>query len=153
MKLEYKTGKLPFNFITLGYMLLAISVWRIIVSDWKGILFLLLSGFFIFFRSGIIIDADTKKLKKYNGIFFLKKGKWEDIEQLTNLRIVKAREAQTMSVLSISRTEVYDNYKLYLRLPDRSIELMTGPKDDILDKASCIASSLHTSLVNSAEQL
>ncbi|MCF8304541.1 MAG: hypothetical protein K9I94_14805 [Bacteroidales bacterium] len=148
MKLEFKTGRLPLNFITLGYMLLAVGAWRIIVDDWKGILFLLVSVFLIFFKSGIIIDIDKKMLKKYNGLFLIKKGKWENIKQLTNLQIVKARETQTMSVLSISRTETNDTYKLYLYMPDKNIELMSGSKDDVLNKAKKIASSLHTSINN-----
>jgi len=151
-KLEYRTDRLPFNFITLGYLLLAIAFWRIIVVDWKGILFLLLSVFLIFFKSGIIIDTDNKLLKKYNGIFFIKKGKWESLKQLTGLQIVKTREMQTMSVLSISRTATNDTYKLCLNLPDRNIELMSGSKDDILNKAKKIASSLQTSLTNNSEQ-
>lgn len=153
MILEYKTGKLPFNFIALGYMLFAISAWRIAVFDWKGIVFLLLSVFLLFFRSGIIVETNTKRLKRYYGIFFIKKGEWENIEQATELRIARVRQGQMMSVLSISRTESYDTYKLYLRLPNRSIELMAGQKDDILSKASSIASALHTSIVNSTEQL
>jgi len=105
MKLDYKTDRLPLNFITLGYMLLAIGIWRIIVFDWKGIFFLLLSIFLIFFKSGIIIDTDKKLLRTYNGIFFIKKGEWKNINQLTGLQILESKESQTMSVLSISRTE------------------------------------------------
>ena len=151
-KLGYRTERLPFNFITLGYLLLAIGVWRIIVVDWKGILFLLLPVFLIFFKSGIIIDTDNKMLKKYTGIFLFKKGKWESIKLVTGLQIVKTRETQTMSVLSISRTETNDTYKLYLNLPERNIELMAGSKVDILNKAKKIASSLDTSLINNTEQ-
>ena len=151
MKLDYKTDRLPLNFITLGYMLSAIGVWRLIVFDWKGILYLLLSIFLIFFKSGIIIDADKKLLRKYNGIFFIKKGAWENINQLTGLQIVKSKETQTMSVLSISRTETNDIYKLYLNMPDRNILLMKGSNNDMLKKGKRIAASLHTSLKSNTE--
>ncbi|WP_320054456.1 hypothetical protein [uncultured Acetobacteroides sp.] len=151
MRLEYKTGKLPYNFIALGYMLLAISAWRIAVSDWVGMLLLLLSVFLLFFRSGIIVETDPRRLKMYYGIFFIKRGAWENIDQLTDLRITKVRQSRRMSVLTISRTESYNTYKLFLRLPNRSIELIAGQKDDILRKASSMASALNTTLVNSAE--
>jgi len=151
MKLDYKTDRLPLNFITLGYMLLAIGIWRIIVFDWKGIFFLLLSIFLIFFKSGIIIDTDKKLLRTYNGIFFIKKGEWKNINQLTGLQILESKESQTMSVLSISRTETNDIYKLYLNMPDRNILLMKGSNNDMLKKGKRIASSLHTSLISNTE--
>lgn len=151
MKLDYKTDRLPLNFITLGYMLSAIGVWRLIVFDWKGVFFLFLSIFLIFFKSGIIIDTDKKLLRKYNGIFFIKKGEWENINQLTGLQIVRSKETQTMSVLSISRTETNDIYKLYLNMPDRNILLMKGSNNDMLKKGKRIASSLHTSLKSNTE--
>ena len=151
MKLVYKTDRLPFNFIALGYMLSAIGVWRIIVFDWKGVLFLWLSIFLIFFKSGIMIDTDKRLLRKFNGIFFIKKGEWENIDQLAGLQVIITRESQTMSVLSISRIETNDICKLYLKMPDRKILLMTGNKKDMLEKGNKIASSLHTSLISEAE--
>ncbi|MGE4290477.1 MAG: hypothetical protein AB7E36_17515 [Salinivirgaceae bacterium] len=147
MLLDYKTNRLPLNFIILGYMLLAIGIWRIIVIDWKGIFFLLLAVFLIFYKSGILIDTDKKWLRTYNGILFVKKGQWKNINQLSGLQILKSKESQTMSVLSISRTEIKDTYKLYLNLPDRNILLMKGNKNDILEKGKIIASSLQTSLI------
>ena len=151
MKLDYKTDRLPLNFITLGYMLLAIGIWRIIAMDWKGILFLLLSIFLIFFKSGIVIDTDKKLLRKYNGIFFIKKGEWETINQLTGLQIMESKESQTMSVLSISRTTTNDIYKLFLNMPDRNIFLMKGSNNDMLNKGKRIASSLRISLITNTE--
>ena len=153
MKLDYKTDRLPLNFITLGYMLLAIGIWRIIAIDWKGIIYLLLSIFLIFFKSGIIIDTDKKLLRKYNGIFFIKKGEWENINQLTGLQIIESKESQTMSVLSISRTTTNDIYKLFLNMPDRNIFLMKGSNNDMLNKGKRIASSLHSSLISNTEKL
>lgn len=151
MILDYKTDRLPLNFITLGYMLLAIGIWRIIAMDWKGIFFLLLSIFLIFFKSGIVIDTDKKLLKKYNGLFFIKKGEWENINQLTGLQIMESKESQTMSVLSISRTATNDIYKLYLNMPDRNILLMKGSNNDMLNKGKRIATSLRTSLISNTE--
>lgn len=153
MKLEYRTERLPLNFIALGYMLLAIGVWRIVVFDWRGILFIVVSVFLIFFKSGIIIDTDKKMLRKYNGIFSIKKGAWESIEQIISLQIVKTTETQTMSVLSLSRTETNDIYKLYLNMPDRNIELMKGNENDILKKAKRIATLIPTLLINQNDQL
>lgn len=147
MKIDYKTDSLPLTFIMLGYMFLAVGVWRIVVLDWIGALLLLISIFLIFFKSGVMIDTNSKKIKKYNGIFLFKRGEWEDISQITNLQIVKTKEKQRMSVLTISRTESAYSYKLYLKLNDRSIKLMSGSKPSIFAKAKRIALLLNTNLV------
>lgn len=151
MMLNYKTGKLPLNFRALGVILLAVSIWRIMVFDWSGILFLIISLLLLFLKSGVIIDADNRRIKSYIGLFVVSKGEWEDVNSLDNLQIVKMRESRTMNVLSISRTETNETYKLYMKLPDRSIELMSGKKEDILNSAEEIASSLKTSVVNKAD--
>jgi len=129
MILNYKTGKLPLNFIYLGVILLGISIWRMVVLDWKGILFFIISLLFLFIRSGIIIDTDNRRIKKYIGFFAFRKGEWESIKSIINLQIIKTRETQTMSVLSITRTETNTIYKLFLFLPNRKIELMSGKED------------------------
>ena len=148
MILNYKTGKLPPNFIYLGIMLFAIGIWRMVVLDWKGILFFIISLLFLFIRSGVMIDTDNRRLKKYIAFFAIKKGEWESIKSIINLQITKTKETQAMSVLSITRTETNDVYKLFLILSNRNIELMSGEKDYIFKRAEKIASSLQVSLNN-----
>ena len=148
MILNYKTGKLPQNFIYLGVMLFGLGIWRMIVLDWKGILFFIISLLFLFIKSGIIIDTDHKRLKKYTGIFAIRKGEWESIKSLVNLRIIKTNETQNMSVLSITRTETKIVYKLILVLPNKNIELISGESDFINKAANEISHALQTSTVN-----
>lgn len=147
MILNYKTGKLPPNFIALGYMLLGISVWRIVVLDWKGVLFFLFSLLLLFIKTGIIIDANNKSLKKYIGIFSLKLGKWEDVSTLINLKIIKTKASQSMNVLSITRIETIDLYKLIMILPAKKIELISGKKEDIIKISKEISDSMQTKVL------
>jgi len=148
MIINYNTGKLPQNFIYLGVMLFGIGIWRMVVLDWKGILFFIISLLFLFIKSGILIDTDNKKLKKYIGFFIIKKGQWENIQSLINLQIIKTKATQSMGVLSISRTETIVVYKLFLVLKDKSIELMSGEKKYIFNSAEKISSFLKTSVTN-----
>lgn len=148
MILNYKTGKLPPNFIYLGIMLFGLGIWRMVVLDWKGILFFLISLFLVFIKDGILIDTENRRLKKYTGFLVIKKGKWESIRSLMNLQIIKTREVQSMHVLSISRSETIDVYKLLLVLPDNKIELISGEKDYIHKQAENISNSLQTSIIN-----
>ena len=148
MILNYTTGKLPPNFIYLGILLLGVGLWRIAVLDWKGILFFGLSLLCLFIKSGILIDTDKKRLKKYVGFFVIRKGDWENIKSLINLQIIKTKETQSMSVLSISRTETNEVYKLILVLPNRTIELMSGEIDFIIKTANEISLELQTCVIN-----
>ena len=148
--LRYKTGKLPLNFIALGVILLAVSIWRIMVLDWSGIPFLVVSIVLLFIESGVVIDPDSRRVRRYIGLFTVTKGEWEDVSSLTNLQIIRSRESRTMNFISISRTETNDTYKLYIKLPNRSIELMSGKKEDIQSRAEEIASALKASVVNNA---
>ncbi len=56
-----------------------------------------------------------------------------------------------MSVLTITRTETNDVYKLFLTLPDRNIEIMSGEKDFIFKRAEKISSSLQVPVKNNTE--
>jgi len=146
-KLNFVTERLPLNFIILGCALMAIGVWRVVVVDWRGVLFLIFSVFLIFLKSGVIIDVERKLFKKYFGIFFIKSGEWESLSQLNGLLVVKTRETRAMSVLSISRTETSDLFKLYLSLSDRQVELFSGDEEGVLQKAEKLATLLPTTLV------
>jgi len=146
--LNYKTGKLPPNFYYLGIMLLAIGVWRVIVQDWLGILFLVISFVLLFLRSGLLIDVSGSRLKKYVGIFMFKTGDWEDISTLINLKVIYVQETQSMNVVSISRTQTTDVYKLILVQTNSEIELLTGEKDYILSKANEISDALKSTVVD-----
>lgn len=147
MILKYKTGNLPPNFIALGFLLLAVSVWRIVLLDWKGILFLIISILCLFIKSGLIIDTDNKRLKKYIGFFTIKRGKWEDINTIINIQILKTKASQSMNVLSINRIETKDLYKLILVLPNKKIELMSGKKEDIIKISKEMSHSLQTEVL------
>ena len=148
MIINYKTGKLPPNFIYLGMLLLIVGVWRIIVLDWMGILFLGISLFCLLLKSGIVIDTDNKKLKKYIGFFALRKGTWKDINQVKYLQIFRIIETQNMSVSSITRTESKTVYKLILVLPNKNIELMTGEKTFITNAAEKISKEMQTTVLS-----
>ncbi len=150
MMLNYKTEKLPFNFIAFGVLLFVVGIWRMAVLDWKGILFFPISLFLVFIRSGIQIDSDKKRLKKYTGLFCFRMGSWGDIGSIVNLQIIKVRETQKMNVLSITRTDTVELYKLILVLPDKNIKLMMGEKDIILERARKIAAVLDTSIIDKA---
>lgn len=148
MILNYKTGNLPPNFIYLGVMLWCVSIWRMAVLDWAGLLVFVISMLCLFIKSGIIIDTDKRRLKRYTGFLAIRKGEWESIQSLINLQVIKTRETQVMSVLSISRTETDDVYKLIMVLSHKEIELMSGKNGFIIKAADEISHELQTTVIN-----
>ncbi|MFK5857377.1 MAG: hypothetical protein QM503_14710 [Bacteroidota bacterium] len=148
MILNLETGKLPPNFYYLGFMLLAVGVWRVIVQDWLGILFLVISLILLFSKTGLLIDAKNSRLKKYAGIFMFKAGDWEDISSLVNLKIINVQETQSMHIVSISRSQTNEVYKLKMILPNHDIELLSGGKDYVLKIANEISSAIKTTVVD-----
>lgn len=152
MKINYTTGKLPTNFVILGAALLVIGIWEVIRLEWGIGIFLFVVGLFLFFiKSGIMIDADKKQLKQYIGILGIKKGRWENIDTLLNLKIIKSQQSQAMNVLTISTTTTVRIYKLLMVLPDKNIEILTGKKKPIFKMADKISTLLDTSVENSVE--
>lgn len=127
MKITYKTERLPQNFVILGYLLILAGVWIGLYEDWKGILFLLIGVVLVFIESGIIIDPAKQEIKRYTGIFFLKRGNWQSISKSTGLVVAKTQETQSMHVLSISRSVTEEVYKLWMVMPEGNIELMKAP--------------------------
>ena len=150
MILNYKTGKLPLNFIFLGAFLLIIGVWRIIILDWVGIIIVIISLLLLFLRTGIMIDTKSRRLKKYVGFYTIKLGEWEDINLLKHLQIIKVKETQGMNVLSISRTASKVVYKLILVFPNKKNEIIKGEKDFIIKVAENISLELRTTIINSS---
>jgi hypothetical protein len=148
MILNYETGKLPPNFIALGAMLVVIGIWRLIVLDWIGIMLFAIGIVLFFIKSGVIIDTESKRLKKYFGFFGIMKGEWEDFKSLNYIQIFKIKAIQSMSVLSISRTEIKEVYKLLMILPDKSIEIMSGEKDYVTKVVKEVSSILQTKVFN-----
>ncbi len=146
MILKFKTGRLPSNFIFLGAMLLCIGVWRMIVLDWKGIIFFIISLVLLFLKSGVIIDTESRRIKEYTSLFIILKGKWESIQSIIGLEIIKTSETTSMSTASISRTDTREVYKLLLNLPDEDIEFISGEKEYIQKNAEKISSALQVSL-------
>lgn len=142
MILKYTTSRLPPTFIYLGLMLSGLGIWRMVILDWKGILYFLLAMVLLFIKSGIVIDSENRIVKKYDGFFFIKKGQWESIASVIDLHIIKTTERHHMNVASISRSETIEVYQLVATLPDQDLELMTGKMDVIINRTEKIASLL-----------
>ncbi len=148
MTLNYKTDRLPPNFIFLGFFLLIVGVWRVLLVDWFGIILLVFSFLCLFTRWGILIDTDKKRLKKYIGFFWIKKGNWEDISKVKHLEITSPHETQNMGVASISRSDTKIVYKLFIVLPEENIELMKDKKDIIILVSEEISQEIKTTIIN-----
>lgn len=147
MILNYKTGKLPLNFIYLGIMLLPISIWRIILLDWIGVVLFIISLICLFVKTGLMIDTQSRRIKKYFDLFSLRNGQWEDISTFRNIHIVKKIKTQKMNFISIGRTETNEVYSLVLIMPNKNIELLNGEIKSVTKAANEISQTLNIKLL------
>lgn len=141
-RLNYRTDRLPPNFIFLGLFLLIIGVWRVLLLDWFGIVLLVISFLCLLIRWGILIDTNKKRLKKYIGFIGIKKGDWIDISTAKQLEVATRQETQNMGVASISRSATNVVYQLFMILPNENILLMKGKKDLVYKVAEEISGEL-----------
>jgi len=150
-KIKFKTGRLPYHFIILGYLLLALGIWRISLYDWAGIAYFLLAVIFLFFSSGLIIDTGRKSLMIYSGVLFIRIGKRLDISAAKQLLIEERQESNAIHVQSISRTDSKTVCRLFIILEEEQIELSAGERKDILKMSKQISEGLCLEIVDYAE--
>ena len=147
--MNFTTGKLPAPLISLAYLLLAIGIWRIVLLDCLGILFVAVSIFLLFTKSKIEIDTENKKLKKYTVFLFFKIGKWEDIKSVKSVLIKKVKITHNMHLLSQSKTDIRFNYKIIMILANKNIEIITKENyNKIKEIADKLATELNISVID-----
>jgi len=146
MFLSYKTERLPLNFLMLGFSLALIGIATTINGDYEGCLTLLLAIPLLFTQSGVIIDSENQRIRKYTGLFFLRFGKWVEITAALHLQIIKVRETKGMAVLSIGRNETNIVQKLLLVMPHNPIEILSGKQEKVEKIAREIAENMNLEL-------
>jgi len=91
-----KTFSGPLIFLGLTFLLMA----AVLILNYKwilGPLSFILAGFFLFTYSGIEIDTQNRMIKPYYMIFgFIRRGKWESLENYSGLTLVPMKKVQTI---------------------------------------------------------
>jgi len=151
MILKYTTGKLPPNFFMLGVTIVFLGVIAFFNQEPAGAIAFFLAIPFLFTQTGILIDTETRRIKKYTGLFTLQSGKWENIGQIHHLRIIRVQQTTGMAVLTIARNETNVVYKLIAVLPNENIELLAGENQFINEAAGDISRGLNVEVKNSAK--
>ncbi|WP_438968974.1 hypothetical protein [Nonlabens sp.] len=96
----------------LGVLILVIGIVGVITNGLQ-VIFIPLIGFAIIFSSkGVLIDVAENKLKEYNSFFFIKFGKWQNLEHFPHITVLEITEKTSVSshttlVSASSRNMVY----------------------------------------------
>ncbi|MBN2667675.1 MAG: hypothetical protein JXR60_00475 [Bacteroidales bacterium] len=141
-KIEFTTAKLPINFTVLGYLFIGLGIYSLIKHLWEAVFLLLIGLIIVLFKSGLVIDFNARKYKKYNGLFFIKIGEWMSISKDAFLKLEKKRMVHANSVLTISRKELQIDYRLYLYNDSSKVLLISGNKNEVFERANTIAKRL-----------
>jgi hypothetical protein len=146
MLLQYKTERLPLNFIMLGFTLIVVGIVTVVNGDYEGVAAFIFAIPLLFTHSGIIVDTDNRRIKKYTGLFNWQYGKWLDLKGARYMQIGRMNQNQGMWVASIPRTNKKQVHKLYVMLPHSRLELLTGTLEEIEARAKQIANGLNMDL-------
>ena len=85
------------TFVIIGGTFLFIAAVLILNQQWiLGVLSFMVAGFILFTYSGIEIDTEKRKIKPYYKVFgFLKRGKWESLENYRGLTLIPMKKIYT----------------------------------------------------------
>ena len=148
MKQSYKTEHLPLNFLMLGITIALLGIAILISGDITGTIAILISVPFLFTHSGIIVDIENKRIKKFTGIFSLKLGTWVNISQTEKLLIGKVRQNQGMAVLSIARNDISTVHKLFAIIGGKRCEIVCGSNKMVTEIANQLAKCTNAEIVS-----
>lgn len=139
MLTNYKTGKLPPNFLMLGILFLLIGLASIISGEFAGFLFFIIALPFLLTHSGLSIDSEKQQIRKFTNLAGMKFGSWMDVSQTDRLLIGKVRQNTGMAVLSISRNDISYTYKLYAMINGQRCEIVNGNYELVSEVAKRIS--------------
>lgn len=143
MTKTYKTARLPLNFIIAGSLFLAIGIWQIAVRDYLALLFLIPGMAAISTIFGVKIDYRLKRMKIFFSVFFIKFGKWENINTIKKIILKKKTMSRRMNVLSVGSAQSTEVYYLYFITDDSEIEIMSGNEEYIKKATQEISENLN----------
>lgn len=140
----------PFQFVFLGYVGIAASIYFLVIFNLWGLPLLLASIFVSFSFAGIQIDFEKNSYSEYLGIFILKFGKWKTLPKIQYVTVFIDHFIQEMHVASISGTQTVKDVKVNLVIA-KSTFISIGKfknKADALKDGHFLAINLKTKLLN-----
>lgn len=105
------------TFIIMGSTFLFIAAILILNQQWiLGVLSFLVAGFILFTFSGIEIDTEKRMIKPYYMVFgFLKRGKWESLENYRGLTLIPMKKIYTtFSRSNRKNSSTESDFRVYL---------------------------------------
>lgn len=105
------------TFVIMGITFLFIAAILIISRQWiLGGLSFIVAGFILFTFSGIEIDTEKRRIKPYYMVFgFVKRGKWESLENYRGLTLIPMKKIYTtFSRSNRKNSSVKSDFRVYL---------------------------------------
>ena len=109
-----KNSYFPQQFVILGYLLIGIGIYFLIIYNWIGIIMIPTGLIFSFLNINLDLDTKNRKIREYFGFLGMKFGKWKDIPDLEYITVYRERMIQGKNVVSISSHHSEESYKVDL---------------------------------------
>lgn len=117
-----KNSYFPQQFVILGYLLIGIGIYFLIINNWIGIIMIPAGFIFSFLFINQDLDIDNRKTREYFGFLGMKFGKWKDIPEVEYVTVFQERMIQGKNVVSISSYHSEESYM---------VDLIISPKERI----------------------
>jgi hypothetical protein len=106
----------------------------------------------MFYGTGLIIDKEKSRYKKYVSVLFFKVGDWETLPKVSSIAITKVDGSQTMNsarTMGNSATFKVELFCVYFCVDDKKILVKkTKNKNEAIELANGAASYLNAPLNN-----
>lgn len=138
------------QFQMFGFLLLPLGVYFLIISNWIGIIAIVV-GFALFFaKEGVQIDFEKKLQREFIGLLGFKVGKWVLLPEIDYVTVFIENYSQRGSVASIDSNHKSSKVKVSLIIS--KTEKYDGgffnSKEKAMEAGKLIARSLNTKLLD-----
>jgi len=145
-----KNSYFPPQFVILGYLLIAIGIYFLIISNWIGIIMIPVGFIVAFLNINQDLDIKNMKYKEYFEFLGIKFGKWKDIPIIDYVTVFRERTIQGKNVVSISSHHTEENYKveMIINRKEKISVAKYANKEKALEKGLELARALDCKLLD-----
>lgn len=142
------------QFQMFGFILFILGIYLLIISNWFGVVALLVGYTLYFTVQGIQIDFDRNFYREFIGLLNFKYGKWIKLPHVDYVTVYIENYSQRGSVASIDNANKFSKVKINLIVKkDQKLDAgFFNDKEEALKAALVLAKGLKTKLLDYTEK-
>ena len=133
-----------------GFVLIILGGYLLFISNWFGLIALVVGAALYFATVGIQIDFEKKLHREFFGLAGYKIGKWSSLPEIEYVTIFVEHYAQRGSVVTIDKADKFSKVKVSL-IASETLRFDAGffnSKEAAMDTGKIMAKRLNTKLLD-----